>query len=127
MPATYTTIDFGFVSAGTTVNRVFIAVGREVAQADPFLILWVKTGYNTGPSAASLSLNGVLLSRIYPRPWTGSHNYIDFEADSYIVPRSLLAPRLSPFLQVGINTLSITAQPGGFDYLWATNGLLLTQ
>src|SRR4051794_3877980 len=121
MATRYNTFDLGFILPASQQTRVILAVSQQAATSDAVLILWVKTGYDTGASAATITFNGQVLSPIWPRPWT-NHNYINMEADSYLVPRNRLAPGFGIALpDLGVNVLTVTAKAGTYDYLWVTN------
>ena len=80
---------------------------------DPMLLMWVKTGYSSFDSAASVRVNGSEIAKLQPRPWV-NHFAIDFEAESLMVPRSVLFG--GPFAGSPVlNTLEIVAAAGAAD------------
>jgi hypothetical protein len=118
MPADYRVIDANgaLVSSGLPYSKLFFA-SRSTSES-PLLLLWVKTGYSTSASAASIRINGTEVDKIYPRPWT-VHEILDLEAISVPFPSSLLATGL--FGLPGVNTLTIVPRTGATDYVFVDN------
>lgn len=113
MPADYQVIDPGstLVSATFSYTRWFIAHSGHQA---PYLLMWVKTRYDSNPSAASVRINGTEIDRIWPRPWL-NHSYIDDEAVSFLFSPSLLLPPFIPFAR-----LEIVPKPAPTDYVFVS-------
>src|SRR5262245_1689149 len=78
---------------------------------DPMFLMWVKTGYSSISNAAAVRVNGQVIGKLFPRPWL-DHNYVNFEAESLLVPRSSLFG--APYSGISvINTLEIVPVAGG--------------
>jgi hypothetical protein len=88
MPADYQVIDATGALVWRTLpySRPFVPSQR----GSPVLLLWVKTGYTSPLSAASIRINGTEITKISPRPWT-DHNIINLEAIAVPFSSSLLA------------------------------------
>jgi len=89
-------------------------------------MLWVKTGYSSSASAASVRINSTQIDKIWPRPWV-SHSFIDMEAIS--IPFS---PNLfntipgNPWIPL-VNVLTIVPQGGSLDYVLVEHVFLLSR
>lgn len=119
MPADYRVIDANGAlvsSTGLPYSRLFFA--SRSTSVSPLLLLWVKTGYSTSASAASIRINGTEVDKIYPRPWT-VHNILDHEAISVPFSSSLLSVGVLGF--PGVNTLTIVPKSGATDYVFVDN------
>jgi hypothetical protein len=121
MLADYQIIDSAgaLVSANSPYSKVFVSpsFGQE-----PYFTIWIKTGYSSGSSAASVRLNGTEIAKIWPRPWL-NHSYLDFEAEAFPFSNSLLAKAPPPiqFLNFWFNQLDIVPKGGVLDYVLLSN------
>jgi hypothetical protein len=78
---------------------------------DPMFVMWVKTGYSSIGKAASVRVNGHEIGKLVPRPWL-DHSFVDFEAESFVVPRAFLFG--APFSgSTVLNTFDIVGAAGG--------------
>jgi hypothetical protein len=110
MPADYQIIDSGSAFASSTFPYARSFIAHSANQA-PYLVMWVKTGYSSSSSAASVRVNGTEIDRIWPRPWL-SHAFVDDEAVSFFFSPSLLLPPFVPFA-----LLEIVPKPAPADYV----------
>jgi hypothetical protein len=83
---------------------------------DPMFLMWVKTSYSSGNLAFSVRVNSREIGKLFPRPWV-SHNFVDFEAESLLIPRAFLFG--APFSGISVlNTLEIVPAAGAAgDYV----------
>ena len=121
MPADYQVIDANgaLVWSGQPYLKIFLAPQR----GSPLLLLWVKTGYSTSVSAASIKINGTEVDKIYPRPWT-VHNILDLEAISVPFPSNLLRSVFGIPLP---NSLTIEPKSGATDYVFVDNVIFVSR
>jgi hypothetical protein len=112
MAQTYDVVDpvGGFIASFTPPYRKFFFTNVNFVP-DPMFLIWVKTGYSLNGKAASVRVNGREIGKLFPRPWL-DHNFIAFEAESLLIPRSALFG--APFSGINVvNTLEIVPAAGG--------------
>jgi hypothetical protein len=119
MPALYQVVDAvgGFVNTSFPYSRRFN--GNGSFSFDPMLFLWVKTGYSSNASAASVRVNGTEIGKIFPRPWL-THSFIDLEAESFVFSRSVLDSVPFPWWP-GFNVLEIVPVAGAANFVLIGN------
>ena len=90
MVANYWILDSGssLVFSGSPYRRYFPIMAHR-GNVFPYLTMWVKTGYTSSSSAASVRINGTEIDKILPRPWL-NHSFFDDEAVSFIFSPSVL-------------------------------------
>jgi hypothetical protein len=113
MPANYWIVDFGssLVNSSFPYRRSFPIAHR--GNVLPYLTMWVKTGYSSSSSAASVRINGTEIGKIFPRPWGANHSYLDDEAESFFFSPTVL-PIFSSPPQLNFLEVVPTASPGDF-------------
>lgn len=112
MAHTYDVVDpiGGFIASFVPPYRKFFFTNVNFVP-DPMFLIWFKTGYSSNAKAASVRVNGNEIGKLFPRPWLGT-NFVDFEAESFLIPRSSLFG--APFSGATVlNTLEIVGAPGG--------------
>jgi hypothetical protein len=122
MPADYQVIDAtgALVWSAQPYSRIFFPLQK----GSPLLLFWVKTGYSTSASAASIRINGTEVDKIWPRPWT-VHNILDLEAIAVPFSSNLLL--FGPFGIPLINTLTIVPKAGATDYVFVDDVVFMSR
>ena len=112
MAQTYDVVDpvGGLVATFVPPYRKFFFTNVNFVP-DPMFLMWFKTGYSSMGKAASVRVNGREIGKLFPRPWL-DHNFIDFEAESLLIPRTSLAGAPFSFQSV-LNVLDIVPVAGG--------------
>ena len=82
--------------------------------ANPWLMMAVKTFYTDFAEAASVQINGTEIAKIFPLPGFGVGGF-DMETVVYPFSAALLNAVSPPLIMVGVNVLDIV--PAGQTYL----------
>ena len=116
MAAYYDVVDpLGGLVAAPNITPPYrkVFLGNVNFMSDTMFLMWFKTGYSSIANSAIVRVNGQEIGKLLPRPWL-DHNYVNFEAESLILPRTFMLG--APYFWSPVyNLLEIVPVPGADD------------